>query len=109
MGAAEDCWHRARQYVLDRKTVRPASAANQLVQKKLADMQTEITLGLHGAYRLGRLLEADRGGAAGDLTHEAQQLRQGAGDRARRATCTAATVISDEFHVMHCAVQPPRP
>ena len=57
MGAAEFCWHRARQYVLDRKQFGRPLAANQLVQKKLADMQTEITLGLHAALRLGRLLE----------------------------------------------------
>ena len=58
MGAAEFCWHRARQYVLDRKQFGKPLAANQLIQKKLADMQTEITLGLHGALRLGRMLEA---------------------------------------------------
>ena len=54
MGAAEDCWHRARQYTLDRKQFGRPLAANQLVQKKLADMQTEIALGLHGALALGR-------------------------------------------------------
>ncbi|MFN3854459.1 MAG: acyl-CoA dehydrogenase [Phreatobacter sp.] len=57
MGAAEDCWHRARQYTLDRKQFGRPLAATQLVQKKLADMQTEIALGLHGALRLGRLME----------------------------------------------------
>jgi glutaryl-CoA dehydrogenase len=57
MGAAEDCWHRARQYTLDRHQFGRPLAATQLVQKKLADMQTEITLGLHGALRLGRLME----------------------------------------------------
>src|SRR5581483_6062043 len=57
MGAAEFCWHRARQYVLDRKQFGRPLAANQLVQKKLADMQTEIALGLAGALRLGRMLE----------------------------------------------------
>ena len=53
LGAAEDCWHRARQYVLDRKQFGRPLAANQLIQKKLADMQTEITLGLQGCLRLG--------------------------------------------------------
>ena len=48
MGAAEFCWHAARQYTLDRKQFGRPLAANQLIQKKLADMQTEITLGLHG-------------------------------------------------------------
>ena len=55
LGAAEDCWHRARQYVLDRKQFGRPLAANQLIQKKLADMQTEITLGLQGCLRLGRM------------------------------------------------------
>src|SRR5205807_7536241 len=60
MGAAEFCWHRARQYVLDRKQFNRPLAANQLIQKKLADMQTEITLGLHSVLRLGRMLEQHR-------------------------------------------------
>jgi glutaryl-CoA dehydrogenase len=60
LGAAEFCWHRARQYVIDRKQFGRPLAANQLIQKKLADMQTEITLGLHGAFRLGRLMEESR-------------------------------------------------
>ena len=55
LGAAEDCWFRARQYVLDRKQFGRPLAANQLIQKKLADMQTEITLGLQGCLRLGRM------------------------------------------------------
>src|SRR5436305_3372947 len=60
IGAAEFCWHRARQYVLDRKQFGRPLAANQLLQKKLADMQTEITLGLHAALRLRRLVEEVR-------------------------------------------------
>jgi glutaryl-CoA dehydrogenase len=55
LGAAEDCWHRARAYVLERKQFGRPLAANQLIQKKLADMQTEIALGLQGCLRLGRL------------------------------------------------------
>jgi glutaryl-CoA dehydrogenase len=55
MGAAEFCWHTARQYTMDRKQFGRPLAANQLIQKKLADMQTEITLGLQGALRVGRL------------------------------------------------------
>jgi glutaryl-CoA dehydrogenase len=66
LGAAEDCWHRARQYVLDRKQFGKPLAANQLVQKKLADMQTEITLGLQGCLRLGRM--KDEGTAAVEIT-----------------------------------------
>ena len=58
LGAAEDCWHRARQYVLDRKQFGRPLAANQLIQKKLADMQTEITLALQGCLRLGRMKDA---------------------------------------------------
>lgn len=57
MGAAEDCWHRARQYTLDRHQFGRPLAATQLVQKKLADMQTEITLGLQAALRVGRLFD----------------------------------------------------
>lgn len=60
MGAAEFCWHTARQYVLDRTQFSRPLAANQLIQRKLADMQSEITLGLQGALRLGRLFDEDR-------------------------------------------------
>ena len=61
MGAAEACWHAARQYTMDRKQFGRPLAGNQLIQKKLADMQTEITLGLHACLRLGRLLDEGRG------------------------------------------------
>ena len=57
MGAAEACWHAARDYTISRKQFGQPLAANQLVQKKLADMQTEIALGLNGALRLGRMME----------------------------------------------------
>ena len=57
LGAAEDCWHMARQYTLERKQFGRPLAATQLVQKKLADMQTEIALGLNGALRLGRMMD----------------------------------------------------
>ncbi len=57
MGAAEDCWHRALQYTLDRKQFDKPLASTQLIQKKLADMQTEITLGLHASLRVGRLFD----------------------------------------------------
>ncbi|MCW5721780.1 MAG: acyl-CoA dehydrogenase [Devosia sp.] len=60
MGAAEDCWHRARQYGLDRKQFGKPIAGTQLFQKKLADMQTEIALGLQAALRVGRLIDEDR-------------------------------------------------
>ena len=59
MGAAEFCWHAARSYTLERKQFGRPLAANQLIQKKLADMQTEITLGLQGCLRLGRLMDED--------------------------------------------------
>jgi glutaryl-CoA dehydrogenase len=65
-GAAEDCWHRARRYVLDRQQFGRPLAANQLVQKKLADMQTEIALGLQGCLRFGRMKDA--GTASVELT-----------------------------------------
>ena len=57
MGAAEDCWHRALQYTLDRKQFGKPLASTQLIQKKLADMQTEITLGIHASLRVGRLFD----------------------------------------------------
>jgi glutaryl-CoA dehydrogenase len=60
MGAAEDCWHRARQYGLDRKQFGRPLAATQLFQKKLADMQTEIALGLQASLRVGRLMDENR-------------------------------------------------
>ena len=100
MGAAEFCWQAARQYTLDRKQFGRPLAATQLVQKKLADMQTEITLGLHAALRLGRLL--DSGAAA----HEAVSMmkRNNCGkalDVARTARdMHGGNGISDEFHVI---------
>jgi glutaryl-CoA dehydrogenase len=66
LGAAEDCWFRARQYVLDRKQFGRPLAANQLIQKKLADMQTEVTIGLQAVLRLGRM--KDEGTAAPEIT-----------------------------------------
>ena len=100
MGAAEDCWFRARQYVLDRKQFGRPLAANQLIQKKLADMQTEIAIGLNGALALGRALEAGRAapeaislmkrnncGKALDIARLARDMHGGNG-------------ISDEFHVI---------
>ncbi|MEO7157406.1 MAG: acyl-CoA dehydrogenase family protein, partial [Vicinamibacterales bacterium] len=66
MGAAEDCWHRSRNYVMERKQFGRPLAANQLIQKKLADMQTEIALGLNACLRLGRM--KDEGTAAPEIT-----------------------------------------
>jgi glutaryl-CoA dehydrogenase len=60
MGAAEFCWHAARQYVLDRKQFGRPLAATQIIQLKLANMQTEITLGLQSCLRLGRLIDAGK-------------------------------------------------
>ena len=82
MGAAEFCWHRARQYVLDRKQFGRPLAANQLIQKKLADMQTEITLGLHAAFTSGPAVGAGQRGTRGGVAAQAQQLRQSARNRA---------------------------
>jgi glutaryl-CoA dehydrogenase len=100
MGAAEFCWHAARQYTLDRKQFNRPLAANQLVQKKLADMQTEIALGLQGALRLGRMLEQgcaappsislmkrNNCGKALDVARLARDMHGGNG-------------ISEEYHVM---------
>jgi glutaryl-CoA dehydrogenase len=100
MGAAEFCWHAARQYTLDRKQFNRPLAANQLIQKKLADMQTEIALGLRGALALGRMLEQGKAappsislmkrnncGKALEIARMARDMHGGNG-------------ISDEFHVM---------
>ena len=92
MGAAEFCWHRARDYALERKQFGRPLAANQLIQKKLADMQTEIALGLQACLRVGRLHGRGPGGARDDLAHQAQQLpARRSTSRGWRATCTAAT------------------
>ena len=100
MGAAEFCWHAARDYTLGRTQFGRPLAANQLVQKKLADMQTEITLGLHAALQLGRMIDAGRGapeaisllkrnncGKALDIARTARDMHGGNG-------------ISDEYHVI---------
>ena len=100
MGAAEFCWHAARQYTLDRKQFGKPLAGTQLVQKKLADMQTEIAIGLQGSLRVGRLMDEGRMapemisivkrnncGKALDISRMARDMHGGNG-------------IADEFHVM---------
>ena len=100
LGAAEFCWHAARTYTLERKQFGRPLAANQLIQKKLADMQTEITLGLQACLRLGRLKDENRAapemismlkrnscGKALDIARTARDMHGGNG-------------ISDEFHVI---------
>jgi len=100
LGAAEACWHIARQYVLDRKQFGRPLAANQLVQKKLADMQTEIALGLQGCLRLGRM--KDEGTAAVEITSIMKRNSCGkALDIARMARdMLGGNGISDEFGVI---------
>ncbi len=99
LGAAEDCWHRARQYVLERKQFGRPLAANQLIQKKLADMQTEITLGLQGCLRLGRM--KDDGTASVEITSILKRNSCGKSlDIARMARdMMGGNGISDEFGV----------
>jgi glutaryl-CoA dehydrogenase len=99
LGAAESCWHTARQYVLDRKQFGRPLAANQLIQKKLADMQTEITLGLQSVLRLGRM--KDEGTAAPEITSMMKRNSCGkALDIARLARdMLGGNGISDEFGV----------
>ncbi|HUH88466.1 MAG TPA: acyl-CoA dehydrogenase [Pusillimonas sp.] len=99
LGAAEDCWHTARQYTLDRKQFGRPLAANQLIQKKLADMQTEITLGLQGCLRLGRM--KDEGTAAVEITSIMKRNSCGKSlDIARMARdMLGGNGISDEFGV----------
>jgi glutaryl-CoA dehydrogenase len=100
MGAAEFCWHAARQYTLDRHQFGRPLAATQLIQKKLADMQTEITLGLQGCLAMGRLMDANNcpvelvsmmkrnnSGKALDIARLARDMHGGNG-------------VSDEFHVI---------
>jgi glutaryl-CoA dehydrogenase len=100
LGAAEFCWHQARNYTLDRKQFGRPLAANQLIQKKLVDMQTEITLGLHACLRLGRrkdeercppeaisMLKRNNCGKALDVARLARDMHGGNG-------------IHDEFHVI---------
>ncbi|MFC0665891.1 acyl-CoA dehydrogenase [Azotobacter chroococcum] len=99
LGAAEACWHTARQYVLDRKQFGRPLAANQLIQKKLADMQTEIALGLQGCLRLGRM--KDEGTAAVEITSLMKRNSCGkALDIARLARdMLGGNGISDEFGI----------
>jgi glutaryl-CoA dehydrogenase len=100
LGAAEFCWHAARQYTLDRKQFGRPLAANQLIQKKLADMQTEITLGLQACLQVGRMKDADNCppeaislikrnscGKSLDIARMARDMHGGNG-------------VSDEFHVI---------
>lgn len=99
LGAAEFCWHMARQYTLDRKQFGRPLAANQLIQKKLADMQTEITLALQGCLRLGRM--KDENMAAVEITSIMKRNSCGkALDIARLARdMLGGNGISDEFGV----------
>ena len=104
LGAAESCWHIARQYVLDRKQFGRPLAANQLIQKKLADMMTEITLGLQGCLRLGRM--KDEGTAVPEIT---SIMKRNSCDKALEVARLARDMlggngISDEFHVIRHVV-----
>jgi glutaryl-CoA dehydrogenase len=100
LGAAEDCWFRARQYTMDREQFGRPLAQNQLIQKKLADMQTEIALGLQGCLRVGRLMDEDKAvpemislikrnscGKSLDIARMARDMHGGNG-------------IHDEYHVI---------
>ncbi|MCB1562125.1 MAG: acyl-CoA dehydrogenase [Alphaproteobacteria bacterium] len=100
MGAAEDCWHRAREYTMERVLFGKPLAGQQLIQKKLADMQTEITLGLTACWRLGRL--RDEGRAAPEAISLLKRNNCGkALDIARTARdMLGGNGISDEYHVI---------
>lgn len=100
IGAAEACWHQARSYTLERKQFGRPLAANQLIQKKLADMQTEIVLGLQGSLRLGRLM--DEGNASSEFISLMKRNNAGkALDIARTARdMLGGNGISDEYHVI---------
>ena len=103
MGAAEDCFHRARRYALDRKQFGRPLAATQLVQTKLADMQTEIALGLQGALRLGRLMDSNA--APPDLISLMKRNNCGKALTIARAArdIHGGNGLSEEFHVMRHA------
>ena len=104
LGAAEFCWHAARDYVLERRQFGRPLAANQLVQKKLADMQTEIALGLAACLRLGRLF--DEGAAPHETVSMLKRNSSGkALDIARMARdMHGANGIADEYHVIRHAM-----
>jgi glutaryl-CoA dehydrogenase len=100
LGAAEFCWHAARQYTLDRTQFGRPLAANQLIQKKLADMMTEITLGLQGCLRVGRLL--DEGKAAPEMI---SLIKRNSCGKSLEIARTARDMhggngIHDEYHVI---------
>ncbi len=99
LGAAEACWHKARQYTMDRQQFGRPLAANQLIQKKLADMQTDITLALQGCLRLGRM--KDQGLAAVEITSMMKRNSCGkALEIARMARdMLGGNGINDEFEV----------
>jgi glutaryl-CoA dehydrogenase len=100
IGAAEACWHQARTYTLDRKQFGKPLAGFQLIQKKLADMQTETTLGLQGSLRLGRLM--DEGNASAELISLMKRNNAGKSlDIARQARdMLGGNGVSDEYHVI---------
>jgi glutaryl-CoA dehydrogenase len=104
MGAAEFCWHAARQYTIDRKQFGRPLASNQLIQKKLADMQTEIALQLQVSLRIGRLM--DEGRATPEMVSLAKRNACGkALDIARMARdMHGGNGVSDEFHVIRHAM-----
>src|SRR5918995_556357 len=100
MGAAEDCWLRARSYVLERKQFNRPLAQTQLVQKKLADMQTEIALGLQASLRVGRLM--DEGRAAPEMISLIKRNSCGKALEIARVArdMHGGNGISDEYHVI---------
>jgi glutaryl-CoA dehydrogenase len=100
LGAAEDCWHRARQYVLDRKQFGRPLAANQLIQLKLANMMTEITIGLQSCLRVGRLM--DEGRAAPEMVSLIKRNSCGKSLEIARIArdMHGGNGIADEFHVI---------
>jgi glutaryl-CoA dehydrogenase len=100
LGAAEFCWHAAREYVIERKQFGRPLAASQLIQKKLADMQTEIAVGLQASLRISRLRE--EGKAAPEMISLVKRYSAAkALDVAREARdMLGGNGISDEYHVV---------
>jgi glutaryl-CoA dehydrogenase len=103
MGAAEFCWQASRQYTLDRHQFGRPLAANQLIQKKLADMQTEITLGLQGCLRIGRLLAEDRCASESISLLKRNNCGKALEIARNSRDMHGANGISEDYHIMRIA------
>ena len=104
LGAAEFCWHTARQYTMDRHQFGLPLAATQLVQKKLADMQTEITMGLQGCLRVGRLVDEKRCPPENISMVKRNSCGKALAIAREARDMLGANGVSDEYHVIRHAL-----